>query len=171
MQVALVGALLIFCGIILTAVQLAVSIRARHRNRDLTGDPWNGRTLEWSTFPPAACSVWEFRPPASCPQVRVPMPSGGKSRIPQEDDTTDGPAQLRVLACTSKQPYGLLRGVLRLHSRVRAHLADLVAAVVGLIGLLVVGLMQAWRTDGEVHVSADEVAAADRTYPLEARAA
>src|SRR5712691_3711542 len=45
MQVALVGALLIFCGIILTAVQLVVSIRARHRNRDLTGDPWNGRTL------------------------------------------------------------------------------------------------------------------------------
>jgi cytochrome o ubiquinol oxidase subunit 1 len=44
-------------------------------------------------------------------------------------------------------------------------------AVVGLIGLLAVGLMQAWRTDGEVHVSADEVAAADRTYPLEARAA
>jgi cytochrome o ubiquinol oxidase subunit 1 len=44
-------------------------------------------------------------------------------------------------------------------------------AVVGLIGLVVVTLMQAWRTDGEVHVSANEVESADRTHPLEARAA
>ena len=33
-------------------VQLVVSIRARESLRDLTGDPWNGRTLEWSTVSP-----------------------------------------------------------------------------------------------------------------------
>src|SRR6202522_2818782 len=58
MLVALVGALLILLGIALTGVQLAVSIRQRERNRDLTGDPWNGRTLEWST--PSPPPVWNF---------------------------------------------------------------------------------------------------------------
>ena len=32
--------------------QLVVSIRQRDRLRDTTGDPWNGRTLEWATASP-----------------------------------------------------------------------------------------------------------------------
>jgi cytochrome o ubiquinol oxidase subunit 1 len=50
--VAEVGALVILCGIIATIAQLVVSIRTRDRRRDLDGDPWNGRTLEWSTASP-----------------------------------------------------------------------------------------------------------------------
>ena len=50
--VAEVGALLILCGIIATIAQLVVSIRSRESRRDGTGDPWNGRTLEWSTASP-----------------------------------------------------------------------------------------------------------------------
>jgi cytochrome o ubiquinol oxidase subunit 1 len=50
--VAEFGALVILCGIVATLVQLVVSIRTRDRRRDLSGDPWNGRTLEWSTASP-----------------------------------------------------------------------------------------------------------------------
>jgi cytochrome o ubiquinol oxidase subunit 1 len=50
--VAEAGAVVILCGIIATIAQLVVSIRSRDRRRDLTGDPWNGRTLEWSTASP-----------------------------------------------------------------------------------------------------------------------
>jgi cytochrome o ubiquinol oxidase subunit 1 len=50
--VAEVGAIVILCGIIATVVQLVVSIRTRESRRDRTGDPWNGRTLEWSTASP-----------------------------------------------------------------------------------------------------------------------
>src|SRR5712672_1632649 len=50
--VAEVGAVVILCGIIATIVQLVVSIRTRESRRDRTGDPWNGRTLEWSTSSP-----------------------------------------------------------------------------------------------------------------------
>ena len=53
--VAEFGALSILCGIIFLAVQLAVSIRDRATLAVSTGDPWNGRTLEWATAsPPAA---------------------------------------------------------------------------------------------------------------------
>ena len=49
---AAVGALVIFAGIILQITQLVVSIRHREELRDLTGDPWNGRSLEWSMASP-----------------------------------------------------------------------------------------------------------------------
>ena len=49
------GALVILAGIGLQIAQLVVSIRQRDLLRDLTGDPWNGRSLEWATpSPPPA---------------------------------------------------------------------------------------------------------------------
>jgi len=51
--VALAGALVIACGIGALFVQLYVSVRDRADNRDLTGDPWDARSLEWSTASPA----------------------------------------------------------------------------------------------------------------------
>jgi cytochrome o ubiquinol oxidase subunit 1 len=50
--VAEVGALVILCGILATVAQLVVSIRTREQRRDLSGDPWNARTLEWATASP-----------------------------------------------------------------------------------------------------------------------
>ena len=50
--VAEVGAVVIFLGVLCQIAQLYVSIRARESRRDLTGDPWNGRTLEWATSSP-----------------------------------------------------------------------------------------------------------------------
>ncbi|SDW10479.1 cytochrome bo3 quinol oxidase subunit 1 apoprotein [Pseudomonas syringae] len=52
LDVALFGAVLIAMGIASQLIQLFVSIRDRDSNRDLTGDPWNGHTLEWSTSSP-----------------------------------------------------------------------------------------------------------------------
>jgi cytochrome o ubiquinol oxidase subunit 1 len=49
------GAAIILAGIILQIAQLAVSIRRREALRDQTGDPWDGRSLEWATpSPPPA---------------------------------------------------------------------------------------------------------------------
>ena len=56
--VAAVGAVVILAGIVCQIVQLVVSIRAREQLRDVTGDPWNGRTLEWSTASPPP--AWNF---------------------------------------------------------------------------------------------------------------
>ncbi|MGN6208257.1 cytochrome o ubiquinol oxidase subunit I [Asticcacaulis sp.] len=50
--VAFCGALLIFVGIIAQLVQIVYSIWKRDELRDLTGDPWDGRTLEWATSSP-----------------------------------------------------------------------------------------------------------------------
>jgi cytochrome o ubiquinol oxidase subunit 1 len=55
MLVAVLGAFVIMAGIGLQIAQLVVSIRDRELLRDLTGDPWDGRSLEWATpSPPPA---------------------------------------------------------------------------------------------------------------------
>jgi len=51
--VAGVGVMIIGLGIALQLLQLGVSIWQRKKNIDTTGDPWNGRTLEWSVPSPA----------------------------------------------------------------------------------------------------------------------
>ncbi len=50
--IAALGAAIILTGIILQIAQLTVSIRHREELRDATGDPWNGRSLEWATASP-----------------------------------------------------------------------------------------------------------------------
>jgi cytochrome o ubiquinol oxidase subunit 1 len=51
--VAGIGASIIGIGVGFQVLQLIVSIWQRNERRDLTGDPWNGRTLEWSVPSPA----------------------------------------------------------------------------------------------------------------------
>jgi cytochrome o ubiquinol oxidase subunit I len=166
MQVALVGALLIFCGIILTAVQLAVSIRARNRHRDLTGDPWNGRTLEWST--PSPPPVWNF---ALLPQVARTDAFWAAKQNPEEMRRVMGQRNYESLHIPRNTPTGFFVAFFSVILGFALIWRIWWLAVVGLIGLLAVGLMQAWRTDAEVHVSAREVESADRMYSVEARAA
>ncbi|MET0029149.1 MAG: cytochrome o ubiquinol oxidase subunit I [Candidatus Thiodiazotropha sp.] len=50
--VAALGAALIFYGIVCLIIQLIVSVRRREALADTTGDPWDGRTLEWATASP-----------------------------------------------------------------------------------------------------------------------
>ncbi len=50
--VAAVGIVLILNGVLCQIIQLIVSIMNRRATRDLTGDPWDGRTLEWATSSP-----------------------------------------------------------------------------------------------------------------------
>ena len=61
-QIAAVGALLIAIGIGCFIIQLVVSFLRRDQLRDDTGDPWHGRTLEWSTSSPPPVYNFAFTP-------------------------------------------------------------------------------------------------------------
>lgn len=61
-QVAAFGALLIAAGIGAFFIQLVVSYRRREQLRDVTGDPWDARTLEWSTSSPPPDYNFAFTP-------------------------------------------------------------------------------------------------------------
>ncbi|WP_019447123.1 cytochrome o ubiquinol oxidase subunit I [Cupriavidus sp. BIS7] len=61
-QLAAFGALLIAIGIACFLIQLVVSFMRREELRDVTGDPWNARTLEWSTSSPPPQYNFAFTP-------------------------------------------------------------------------------------------------------------
>jgi cytochrome o ubiquinol oxidase subunit 1 len=157
MLVALSGAVLILLGIALTGVQLAVSIRGRARNRDRTGDPWNGRTLEWSI--PSPPPVWNF------------------THLPQVNRTDAYWATKQGTGPTAAGMPG--RPIEALHVPRNTPIGIFVAffsailgfsliwriewlAIGALIGAVAVVLWHAWQKDREMVVTADEIVEFER---------
>ncbi|MBO9715109.1 cytochrome o ubiquinol oxidase subunit I [Sphingomonas sp.] len=60
--IAAVGAAVIAVGIAAMLIQFGVSIWKREELKDVTGDPWHGRTLEWATSSPPPAYNFAFTP-------------------------------------------------------------------------------------------------------------
>ncbi|HEY2708775.1 MAG TPA: cytochrome o ubiquinol oxidase subunit I [Caulobacteraceae bacterium] len=69
LYVAEAGAIVIGAGILCQAIQLGVSIRNRAALADLTGDPWDGRSLEWSTTSPPPAFNFAVEPEVNSPDA------------------------------------------------------------------------------------------------------
>ena len=52
LYISVVGIVILVLGVIAQVLELVVSIRRREELRDVTGDPWDGRSLEWATPSP-----------------------------------------------------------------------------------------------------------------------
>lgn len=157
MQVALIGALVIFCGVLCQAAQLIVSIRNRERLRDRVGDPWNGRSLEWATSsPPPAFNF------AVLPDVRGEEAYWGMKQRAL--------AQQQLAAEPNYQPVELPRNASI--GFVTAFLASVTGfaliwhiwwlVVLGLVAACGAFVVFAWRPEAQWVVPAAEVAQVDR---------
>jgi cytochrome o ubiquinol oxidase subunit 1 len=162
MLVALSGALLIFCGIALTGIQLAVSIRTRARNRDRTGDSWGGRTLEWST--PSPPPAWNF---THLPEVkrRDAYWAAKKEMIATPAPGSDRP--IAALHIPRNSPTGVFVAFFSVILGFALIWRIEWLASVGLIGVLAVWLRQAWQKDREVVVGLDEISEFERLHVRE----
>jgi cytochrome o ubiquinol oxidase subunit 1 len=158
MLVALAGAVVILLGIALTAVQLVVSIRERRMLSDRTGDPWNGRTLEWST--PSPPPAWNF--------TRMPNVQGTDAYWHMKQQGVVGtasPATFADMHLPRNSPVGIFLAFFAVILGFALIWRIDWLAGVGLIGAVVVVLREAWKTDIEVRVSAEEVAAFAHAHP------
>ena len=61
-QIAAFGAVLVAIGIACFLICIFVSFRRREQLRDVTGDPWDARSLEWSTSSPPPEYNFAFTP-------------------------------------------------------------------------------------------------------------
>jgi cytochrome o ubiquinol oxidase subunit 1 len=160
MIVALCGAVLIFLGIALTAVQLVVSIRNRRHTADLSGDPWNGRTLEWSM--PSPPPAWNF---SELPLVtsRDSFWATKLARAGQDatglDAATRSARKFQPLHIPRNTPVGFFIAFFAVVAGFSLIWHIWFSAVLGVAGIVGAILWQAWRTDREVLVTLDEIVA------------
>ena len=157
MLVALAGAVVILFGIALTAVQLAVSIRQRDANRDRTGDPWNARTLEWLT--PSPPPAWNF--------TRIPSVGQRDAYWHMKEEGIGCralPASFVDLHLPRNTPIGFFIAFFAVILGFALIWRIYWLAPVGLVGALVVALAQAWSTDRERRVPAEEVESFERAH-------
>ena len=157
MVVALVGAVVILAGLVLTILQLVISIRTRERRRDLTGDPWDGRTLEWSTSSPPP--AWNF---ARLPQVRGidaywDMKHGGEERT-----AASAERQLDPIWVPRSSAVGFVTALFAVVMGFALIWHIWWMAVAGLAGLILGALVHAWRVEGEVEIPVETLAALER---------
>jgi cytochrome o ubiquinol oxidase subunit I len=78
--IAGIGAVMIAAGIGALLLQIAVSIWKRKELTDHTGDPWNGRTLEWATSSPPPDYNFAFTPVVHDNDAWYDMKSRGYQR-------------------------------------------------------------------------------------------
>ena len=146
--VAALGAVIIFAGIILQVAQVVVSIRQREQMRDLTGDPWNGRTLEWAI--PSPAPAYNF--------ARIPV-------VRERDAFWDMKQRGVDLKSSTFVPIHMPRN--KAAGFIIAGCAFVVAfamiwhiwwlAITGLAGVLVSLIRHAFDDDRDYHLGADEV--------------
>jgi cytochrome o ubiquinol oxidase subunit 1 len=161
--VAAACALVILAGIICQIIQLVVSIRSREKHRDVTGDPWNGRTLEWSTASPPP--AWNF---AVLPQVAE------RDTYWNRKQSTHGkpnkPAQPKYVSI--EMPRNSATGFVTAFFAVITGFALIWhiwwMASLGLFGAFVTVLVFTFRETEEIEVSAEQIAQFDRNRTRQA---
>jgi cytochrome o ubiquinol oxidase subunit 1 len=152
-----VGALFILCGIALQAAQLIVSIRSRRARTEPTGDPWDGRTLEWAI--PSPPPLFNF---AVVPNVRGTEPYWDVKQKARELMHLGPEPDYQPIEVPRNSATGV----------VTAFFASVVGfaliwhiwwlAILGLAGAFVTFVVFAWRDVAEKLVPAEEVARIDR---------
>ncbi|QYK13293.1 cytochrome o ubiquinol oxidase subunit I [Shewanella rhizosphaerae] len=146
---AAVGACIIFVGIVLQFVQLYVSIRDREQNRDTTGDPWNGHTLEWSTASPP-----QFYNFARLPQV---VDIDAFTHAKEQGQAYQMQESYQSIHMPKNTGHGVWMALGITAAGFAAIWHILWLAIAGFLGAFIVFLMRAYDTDTDYYVQGDEV--------------
>ncbi len=159
------GAVLILIGIIFQIVQLVVSIRHREELRDRTGDPWNGRSLEWATASPPPVFNFAILPEVRSEDAYWTM----KLQAQQQEIAKDEPAY-RDIEMPRNSPTGFVCAFFAtiMGFALIWHIWWMVAA--GFVGAFATFVAFAWRDHDEYVIPAAEVARIDRANLAERRA-
>lgn len=151
--VAELGAIVIFLGILCQIVQLYVSIRDRASRRDLSGDPWNGRTLEWSTSSPPPAYNFAVLPRAETIDAFWQMKQQGWPAAEPAYEPIEMPRNT---------PLGFIIAFFAVMTGFSLIWYIWWAAVIGLLAILVAVLVFGWSEDREREIPADEMARLER---------
>jgi cytochrome o ubiquinol oxidase subunit I len=151
--VAELGAIVIFCGVLCQIAQLYVSIRTREQRQDVTGDPWNGRTLEWSTSSPPPAYNYAVLPKVESIDAFWQMKRAGRAPVKPAYEAIEvphnSPAGFVTAFFATIMGFSLIWHIWWL-------------AILNFVAAIIVVLIAGWSTEREHEISAAEVAQMER---------
>jgi cytochrome o ubiquinol oxidase subunit 1 len=155
--ISALGVIVMIAAVACQVAQLAVSFVRRNELRDTTGDPWDGRSLEWAT--PSPPPVFNF---AVLPQVQGAEAYWDVKRRAREAESIGNEPRYEPVEMPRNSPTGF----------VCAFFATIVGfaliwhiwwlMIVGLVGAYATFVVFAWRDVPEYVIPAEEVARIDR---------
>ncbi|MBZ9895691.1 cytochrome o ubiquinol oxidase subunit I [Mesorhizobium sp. BR1-1-6] len=154
--VAAFGIVVMIVGAACQVTQLVVSIRHRDELRDETGDPWDGRSLEWSTSSPPP--IFNY---ARLPHVENEEPYWTVKQRAMDEQSQETEEDYEAIEMPRNSPTGF----------VTAFFSTLIGfaliwhiwwlAIVGFIGAYATFVVFAWREHGDYEIPAEEVGRID----------
>jgi len=155
--IAGIGILIMMAAAACQVAQLVVSIRQRNELRDETGDPWDGRSLEWAT--PSRPPAFNF---AVLPNVQGAEPYWEIKQRAIETQEMPAEPHYEPIEMPTNSPTGFITAFFSTITGFALiwHIWWLVA--LGIIAAYAVFVWFAWRDVVEYSIPAEEVARIDR---------
>lgn len=156
--VAACGAVIIGTGVLCQIIQLVVTFKNRHLNVDRTGDPWGGRTLEWSIPSPAPYYNFAVTPSVDSidPFWEEKEKAGGKlptkKKIYHDVHMPKNTATGFIIAVFS----GIFGFAMVWHM--------LALAALGFIGVVVTVAARSFNSDIDYYIKADDIQRMDQQH-------
>jgi cytochrome o ubiquinol oxidase subunit I len=144
-----IGSAIIMAGVGFMILQLAYSIWKRKETKDVTGDPWNGRTLEWSTTSPAP--HYNF---AVIPHVTGRDPFWGQ----KQKHTSPGEPSYHDIEMPRNTGMGVVISALALTAGFALIWHIWWLAILGVVGLIAAIIYRLLKEDTEYVITAKELA-------------
>ncbi len=156
----LVGGIVIAVGVVLQLAQILATFMQKKRLRDTTGDPWDGRSLEWSVASPPPFYNFTVIPAVATRDVYFDMKQRGLPKPTYED--------IHIPKNTAAGIY--IAGFAFLVGF--AFVWEIVwLAVVGIIGIITVFVIRGFKEDSEYTLTAAEVQKLEEARIKNAKAA
>jgi cytochrome o ubiquinol oxidase subunit 1 len=163
--VAEVGAVVILVAIACQIIQIVVSIRTREQLR-VSNDPWNGRTLEWSTTSPPP--PWNY---AVLPRVTEKDAYWySKQHARMTRDRLERAPEYRPIEAPRNSSTGFVTAFFAVVTGFALIWHIWWMAVLGVIGAFVTLLVFAFRETEEFEIPVETIAQFDRDHRAEVAA-
>ncbi len=160
MLIAAAGIVIMCAALACQIIQIVVSIRRREELRDETGDPWDGRSLEWAT--PSPPPVFNF---AVLPNVQDQDAYWGiKQRAAESQGTASEPPEYRPIELPRNSATGFVTAFFATVTGFALIWHIWWLAILGLVAAYAVFVKFAWRDAEHYEIPAEEVERIDRPY-------
>jgi len=151
--VAALGAFCVMIGILCMIIQLYVSIKNREALRDRTGDPWNGRTLEWSVASPAPLYNFAVIPTAN----EIDSFWYDKQRHLAEGHVHPKDLHFHPIHMPKNTPAGFVIAIFAGIAGFALVWHMLIPGIIGIVGMVAAWVGKTFSTDTDYYIDAETV--------------